>query len=128
MKVFRDFLFGLIVFIVIMLCEFTVTLPFGDPWELSPKNYSQFINKEFLCTALPAGIVTFLFAALLKTKSKAEALKRSGLWTAMIGFLYLIIGIGNDNYRVLFGNAGMYILLACAFAGPNLYAKIKHLK
>lgn len=89
---------------------------------------SKFLGHFFIWNNFLPGRVNFTKNLLLKTKSKAEALKRSGLWTAMIGFLYLIIGIGNDNYRVLFGNAGMYILLACAFAGPNLYAKIKHLK
>jgi hypothetical protein len=105
-----------------------VTLPFGEPSELSQATYSQFINRELLLTALPALLVTLMFAGLLKTKNKSDALKRSITWTVFLTLNYLLIGIGNDNFKLIFGNIGIYILLGCSFMGPIVYSKIKHLE
>lgn len=116
----KDVLFGILIMIVITIFEFIVTLPFGEPGELSRDGYAYFINRELLLTALPAALVTFLFTRLLKTKSKSDALRRSIVWTLIVFLNYLSIGIGNNNLGEIFRTFGIYILLVCAFAGPVL--------
>lgn len=129
MKVFlKDFLYGILVVIVITVFEFLVTLPFGDPWELRPVEYFRYINRELLLTALPAGIVTFMFAWILKTEGKSGALRRALVWSIVIFLNYMIIGIGNNNFWEIFGTIGIYVLLICAYLGPIVYAKIKKLQ
>lgn len=125
MKILSNLLYGLLIIIVITVLEFIVTLPMGEPHE---ENISQFINYELLLTALPAAFVTFIFALLLKTKSKSQALLRSIIWTMVIGTWYLVISIGNYGFINTFGEIGIYVLLACSFLGPIIYSNLKHLE
>ncbi len=127
-KIIIDILFGILTVICVTVFEFLVTLPFGEPGELSPEGYSSFMNREFLLTALPAGIVTFIFIWLLKTKHKADSMRKAVIWTLILALYYVIIGLGNGNLFEIFSTVGIYILLACAFAGPVAYAIIKRLK
>jgi hypothetical protein len=85
------------------------------------------MNREFLLTALPAGIVTFIFTWLLKTKHKADSKRKAVIWAVILALYYVIIGLGNGNLLEIFSTLGIYILLACAFIGPVAYAIIKRL-
>ena len=126
-KILLDILFGLFAVIIVTIFEFLVTLPFGDPGNLSSDGYSSFINRELLLTALPAVLTTFFLTRLLKTKSMSDALRRAIVWTIILTLSFILIGIGNENLLEIFVTPGIYVLLACAFAGPIVYAKIKHL-
>jgi len=126
-KIFINILFGILAIIIITVFEFLITLPFGDPGGLASGDYSSFINRELLLTAVPAAVTTFVLSWLLKTKSKSDSLKKAAIWTIMIALSYLLIGIGNDNLSEIFVTIGIYVLLVCAFAGPVIYATIKHL-
>ena len=85
------------------------------------------INREFLVTALPAVLVTFAFSFLLKTKSRKEAVRRGMVWTGVFVLMYILIGIGNHNLDLMFGTAGVYVLLACVFSGPVFYSAMLRL-
>ncbi|SHJ10858.1 hypothetical protein [Parasporobacterium paucivorans] len=128
--IIKEILFGILIFIIIMILEFLVTLPFGEAGveNMSHEQLRPHLNREFLLTALPAGIVTFLFAWLLKTDTRASAVRRSCVWIVIALVLYLLMGIGNSNLDVLFTNFGMYVLLICIFLGPLVFAAIKRLK
>jgi hypothetical protein len=124
-KVLKDFLYGILILIVIVSLEYMISLLLvllGEPGALSPEAYK---NWELLLTALPAGLTTFVFAWLLKTNNLKVALRRSIIWTIIICLHFLLLGIGYDNLQVVFGSVGIYLLLACAFAGPLFCAKIK---
>ncbi len=127
-KILIDTLFGILTVIGVTVFEFLVTLPFTEHGNLSPDEYSPVMNREFLLTALPAGIVTFIFTWLLKTKYKVDAKRRACIWTVILTLNYVITGLGNGNFSEIFSTVGIYILLACAFAGPIAYAVIKRLK
>ena len=129
MKTFlKDVLFGILIIILITLAEFIVTLPFGTPGDVDSAGLATFINRELLLTALPAGLITFAFAHLLKTNTRQAALRRSIIWMVMLLLDFLMIGIGNQNLEEIFGTAGIYALLACAFAGPLVYSWLKSRK
>jgi hypothetical protein len=125
-KMLIDILLGFAVVIVVTIFEFLVTLPFGDPGELSPEGYSTFINRELLLTALPAALTTFILTWVLHTKITTDLLRRAVVWTSMIALSYVFIGLGNDNLLEIFRTIGIYVLLASAFAGPIIYFFIKH--
>ncbi|MDZ5710801.1 hypothetical protein [Jeotgalibacillus haloalkalitolerans] len=123
MKAFiKDILFGIVVFIVVMVMEFLVTLPFGtqDVWALPEEEYRQYLNLEFLLTAIPAGLVTYLFARWQKPDQKA-GWRKAWTWTLIAFVMYFAIGIGNGNLEDIFGVLGIYVMLAFMFAGPLIY-------
>ncbi|NTW72909.1 MAG: hypothetical protein HGA49_11805 [Eubacteriaceae bacterium] len=127
-NIVKDVLFGVLVVIVITILEFIVTIPFGLPAEsIDREMWANFISRELLVTALPAFLTTTFFAWRLKTKSNSDALRKGLIWTAIIALNFVIIGLGNDNLGLIFGKIGIYVLLACAFAGPVLYSKVKRL-
>lgn len=128
-SIIRDVLFGILIVIVVTLLEFVVTIPFGLPAEgIGRDEWAAIISRELLITAIPAFLTTFVFALLLKTKSKADAIQKAVFWTSILCVNYFIMGLGNDNLGLIFGTLGVYILLICAFAGPIVYAKVKHFK
>lgn len=120
-----DVVFGFLTVIAVMICEFIVTLPFGQPENRNADQYFWLVNSEFLLTSLPALLTTFLFARLLKSKDIPSVLRRSTIWTAILALNYFVIGIGNANLKTIFGGIGIYCLLGCAFMGPVLYGKTK---
>jgi len=117
-----NILLGFLVFVLILACEAAVTLPFGEPQE---GKLAMYLTYEFLLTAIPAGLVTFIIALVTRTKTKAEAFSKSLIWTAVVAILYFVIAFFNNNIQFVFGNFAFYILLACAFVGPMIYAKSK---
>lgn len=127
-KTVKDILFGFVVLMVIILMEFIVTIPFGIVGEgATSTEFSAFMNREFLLTAIPAAAVTYIFTAVRKTSSRAQAFQHSVTWTLMIFLMYFLMGIGNNSLGEIFSTVGIYVLLAAAFAGPILYSKINHL-
>jgi len=124
----KDVLFGVLIIIVITFLEFIVTIPIGEPLEeADTKTWASIINRELLLTALPVFFTTFFFTWKLNTKSKSDAVRRGVIWTVIITLYYMIIGLGNNNFQLIFGKIGIYILIACSFAGPVFYIKIKKL-
>jgi len=127
-KYTRDILYGILIIVLITVAEFLVTLPFGTPKDSLRATLSAYMNLEFLLTAIPAGLVTFLIARQLKTVSKSQALKRAILWTAMVFLNYLWIGVLNLNADLIFTTIGIYVLLLCVFIGPLAFALYAHLE
>lgn len=122
----KEFIFGILVVIIITICEFIVTLPFSsNPSELSQEEYAFVLNREFLLTAVPAFLVTLLFAKLRKIHDPFDALRKSIIWTFVLMLNYFIIGLGNDNLLPIFKSFGLYILFIFTFLGPNVYVKMK---
>ncbi len=118
----KDVLFGVVIFVVVMIMEFLVTLPFGtqDVWALPQAEYRQYLNLESLLTAIPAGLVTYLFARWQKPDQKA-GWRKAWTWMLVTFVMYFAIGIGNGNLEDIFGVLGIYVLLAFMFAGPLVY-------
>jgi len=117
-----NILLGFLVFVLILACEAVVTLPFGEPQE---GKLGLYLTYEFLLTAIPAGLVTLILAWVTRTKTKAEALYKSLIWTGVVAILYFVIAFFNNNINYVFGNFTFYVLLACVFVGPVIYAKSK---
>ncbi|ADL50225.1 hypothetical protein [Clostridium cellulovorans] len=124
-KILKDFLFGLLLMFNITICKFLVTLPFEMPMDFTNENYSYVINREFLVTSLPALVITLIYTRLLKTKTKADALRKSIIWTIVVILNYSLIGIGNDNFKIIFGGWGIYSLIASVFIAPILSLYIR---
>lgn len=124
-SIIKESLFGILVVMTVTICEFIVTLPFGEGQELTPERYAFVLNREFLLTALPAFFVTFFLAKFRKVKDLSDALRKSIIWTAVLLIYYFVIGIGNDNLLPIFQSLGLYILFTCTFLGPIVYSKTK---
>lgn len=127
-RIIKDALFGLLVIIAVTILEFIVTIPFGEPaQQITDEVWTEIINRELLLTAIPAALTTFAFTGFMKTKSKEDAIRRGIIWTIMMALNYAFIGIGNNNFKLIFGGIGIYILLVCTFIGPVIFTKVKHL-
>jgi hypothetical protein len=124
--IIKDVLSGLLIFVLIMVLEFAVTLPFGDPGGESGE-LASYLNREFLLTAIPAAILTYTAAMVTKVPTIVSAYRKSIIWTAVVLGLYTIIAVGNDNIGPIFGSYAFYLLLLGVFIGPILYAKFKRL-
>lgn len=128
-EIFKNFLYGLLAIILVTLCEFLITLPFGSPWdnydpfEISDQVYRHYLNIEFLLTAIPAGIVIFFILKISKS-SCTSAVKKGFLWTTMLCFNYIFIGIGNNNFTIILNTFGIYVLLFCSLLGTLFYIKL----
>ena len=122
--IIKDVLTGLLIFVLIMVLEFAVTLPFGDPGSESGE-LAAYLNREFLLTAIPAAILTYLAAMVTKVPTIVSAYRKSTIWTAVVLIFYTIIAVGNDNVGPIFGSYSFYLLLLGIFLGPILYAKFK---
>lgn len=124
--IIKDVLSGLLFFVLIMVLEFAVTLPFGEPSNESG-DLAVYLNREFLLTAIPAAILTYTAAMVTKVPTIVSAYRKSIIWTVVVLGLYTIIAVGNDNVGPIFGSYGFYLLLLGVFIGPILYAKFKKL-
>lgn len=125
----KDILFGLLIIIVTLIFEFLVTIPFTEVADDANRaRWAFLINRELLLTAIPAALVTFAFTWLLKTNRQRDALRRSIIWTTILALYYVLISLGNQSFDLMFGTLGVYALLACAFAGPVVFALVKRLK
>jgi len=127
MKAFRMVLIGLLLYVVLLLLEAVATIPLGMPAQ----NPESVLIWEFLIMAIPAGLVSFLAARMLRLGSRRDALLHAVVWTAMYaGVLRLISSLdafGNNNAGMLFGTPTIYLLFICYFLGPLLYARARHL-
>lgn len=108
---------GLGLFVLIMIAEFLVTLPFGEGIPESDRAaWAAAVNTELLLTAIPAFLITGAAAWLVRAGSAAEGLRRGAVWTAVVAALYVLIALGNRT--PMFTSPGIYVLLAATLAGP----------
>lgn len=128
-NIIKDVLFGVLIVVVTLIFEFIVTIPFTEIASESDRvRWAFLINRELLLTALPAALITYTFAWLLKTKIRRDALRRGTIWTCILALYYIFISIGNGSFNLMFGTIGVYILLVCAFAGPVIYSALQRLR
>ncbi len=128
-KVIKDILFGILIIVATLIFEFIVTIPFTEVASESDRaRWAFLINRELLLTALPAALITCIFAWLLKTKSRKDALRRGIIWASVLALYYILISIGNGCFDLMFGTIGVYALLVCAFGGTVIYSVIKRLR
>lgn len=128
-NIIKDVLFGVLIVVVTLIFEFIVTIPFTEIASESDRvRWAFLINRELLLTALPAALITYTFAWLLKTKIRRDALRRGTIWTCILALYYIFISIGNGSFNLMFGTIGVYILLVCAFAGPVIYFALQRLR
>jgi hypothetical protein len=123
-KLFLDILLGFLLFIFIFVVEFSIMLIFGDPAGFEANQFSA-VSLEFLLISLPAGILSFLLALLIKTIKQADALRRGIVWAVEILFVYLAIGLLNNTAGVIFSSFGMYLMLVLVFSGPSFARSLR---
>lgn len=128
-KVIKDILFGVFIIVATLIFEFIITIPFTEVASESDRaRWAFLINRELLLTALPAALITCIFAWMLKTKSRKDALRRGIIWTSVLALYYILISLGNGSFDLMFGTIGVYALLVCAFGGTVIYSVFKRLR
>lgn len=127
MKIVKILLAGLVLIVTVYLAEILVTLPFGMPANAGEAEISRLIFWEFLLTAIPAGLLSLAAARLFQPATRRDALRLAGIWTALYIGVLLIFALANGNLAQQLGTLSLYILLACFFLGPLLYARLRRL-
>ncbi len=118
MKYLKLIITGFVLFAAVFIAELLVTLPLPMAASEDAEVIRQYLVWEFLLTAIPAGVLSYLAAKVLKLKEKPDLILASVIWTVIYLALMLVIAIGNQRTGLIFGNYAFYILVACFFAGP----------
>lgn len=111
-------LWGLLVFIGVMVAESLVTLPFPAGQDPTPD-----LTLEFGLTAPLAFLVSWLLARALRT-SLRDAVLRGVVWAAVVLVVYLLIGLGN-------GTLGLFVVwtfplvVVAVLLGPIVAARTR---
>lgn len=125
-KIVFDILGGLLLIVLTLTAEFLVTMPFTE--IVGPDDrvtLAKMINRELLLAAVPVLLLAVFLAWAFKTLTTKDAIRRSSIWTVCLLVFYIFIGINNKDLDLIFGNAGIYVLLVCAFAGPVIWVLLK---
>lgn len=123
MKYIKIIGMGLLLFAITLMVEMLVTLPFGAPTSEDPDIIRQLLVWEFLLSAIPAGLLTYAAARMMKLTEKSDLILASVVWTVIHVLLMLLIAVGNDRFNLIFGSYAFYVRLACIFIGPMLIRK-----
>lgn len=104
-------LWGLVVYVAVMLAEFVVTLPFPMGADPTPD-----LTVEFGLTAPLAFLIAWTLARLLHATRENGAL-RGVTWAAVALVLYVATGLGNDTLG-LFMVWTFPVLIIAILLGP----------
>jgi len=105
---------GVLLFLLLLIAEFLVTLPSGTPADGARLRAG--INHELSLTAAPALVLSVLLAVGAHTRSSAQGLWRGLTWVIVVGVIYLVIGLGNGT-AVMFATTGLSLTLAAVVVG-----------
>ena len=120
MKLLKMVGMGLLLFIALMIAELLVTLPLKSPGSEVDDAIRQFLTWEFLLSALPALLLSYAAARIMRLKKRSDLLMAAFIWTAIHVLLMLLIAVGNDRMSLIFGHFAFYVRLAAFFVGPLL--------
>lgn len=128
-NLFKDVVVGLLMFIVTLIIEFTVSVALGqdDPTKISDDIRAANVSMMFLASAIPIGLAAFAAAAALKPETRARALRMSVIWTAIFVGLNVLTGLGNDTMGIIFLGIGVYVSIVLMFLGPVVYSRFRKL-
>ena len=107
---------GLLLFILVMILEFVVTLPSAPAGPDLPAPSRADLNREFLLTAAPALVTSAVVAMGSHTRSPRQGLRRGITWVVVLVAFYLAIGLGNGT-TAMFATPGMWLTLAAVLLG-----------
>ena len=110
-QLLKNALWGLLLFVCVMVAEFLVTLPF-TPREGVPTD----LTLEFGLTAPLAFGVSWGLARFLRT-TRAQANSRGFVWAIIVLALYVLIGLGNGTLA-LFAVWTFLLLVSAILLGP----------
>ncbi|SDB88718.1 hypothetical protein GA0111570_106117 [Raineyella antarctica] len=110
-------LWGLAVYVAVMLAEFAVTLPFPMGEDTTPD-----LTVEFGLTAPLAFLITWVLARLLHTTRKDGTL-RGVVWAAVALVLYVVVGLGNGTLG-LFMVWTFPLLILAILLGPIIAGQV----
>jgi len=127
MNILRMILVGLLLIVLVTVAEFLVTIPLGSPPEEANAEWLRMVDLELLLTALPAGLLTFLAAVLLKLPTRRDSLLHAAVWTGLYALSLLLVLRGNGILGIVLVRLPVYVLLAFHFLGPLVQARIRHL-
>lgn len=117
---------GFLLIVLIYLTEFLVSLPFSPGPDAANAERASLLIKEFALTAIPAFLLSFFFAFLLKLRDKKDACLHGFAWTAMYAcVVFLLSTLDSPDLQgtaMIFGTPSLYLLLALYFLGPLIYS------
>lgn len=124
MKTFKTMLYGVIIYIAINLLMLAASIIFST-YEGADNTALVSINS--LAAALPAGLIAFGLAALLKPATRKASFVTGLVWAGIQAALFFLIGLLNQTLPHIFGALGFYVLLVLVLAGPTVYGFVKKL-
>lgn len=126
MRYVKMIMIGFLLIVLIYLAEFLVSLPFSLGPNESDAEQASWLVREFALTALPAFLLSFFFAFLLKLREKADACLHGAVWTVMYAAVVFLLSILDSpdlqSSARIFGTPTLYLVFALYFLGPLIYS------
>jgi hypothetical protein len=119
MKIFLTVLFGVINFVAIMMLMFVASIILRVP-ESTGNTY--LVSTNAIVAALPAGVIAFFLARVLKIAGIKAGLLSGAIWAGTQLVLFSLIGWANQTLPFIFSAFGFYVLIVFVFLGPVISA------
>ena len=120
-KIGKDILFGVLFGAVYIAIELLFHLCIVSKMTLS----SKLVCFGFVWMILPAFLIAFVFAWILKTNTFKDARLRGIIYASILFLYYLTFGLAAGMFLKIFGRFEIYALFIFTFLGPVCYVTIR---
>lgn len=124
-KILKNIIIGVVLLMIITGFQFLISLLFQEDVNPDTERGAYLISLLLGLSAIPAFILSFFTPLILKMKTRDDIMIGASLWTLVFVISYVITGINNHTFNVIFQTIGLYWLFFAVFFGPVIFMNIK---
>jgi len=124
-KILKNIIIGVVLLMIITGFQFLISLLFQEDVNPDTERGAYLISLLLGLSAIPAFILSFFTPLILKMKTRDDIMIGASLWTLVFIISYVITGIINHTFNVIFQTIGLYWLFFAVFFGPVIFMNIK---
>src|SRR3989339_1279300 len=120
-KILKNIIIGVVLLMIITGFQFLISLLFQEYVNPDTERGAYLISLLLGLSAIPAFILSFFTPLILKMKTRDDIMIGASLWTLVFVISYVITGINNHTFNVIFQTIGLYWLFFAVFFGPVIF-------
>jgi len=124
-RILKNIIIGVALLMIITGFQFVISLIFQEEVNPETERGAYLISLLLGLSAIPAFILSFLVPWFLKMKTRQDIIISAALWTLIFIISYIITGVFNHTFSIIFRTIGLYWLFFAVFFGPVIYMTIK---
>ena len=124
-KILKNIIIGVVLLMIITGFQFLISLLFQEDVNPDTERGAYLISLLLGLSAIPAFILSFFTPLILKMKTRDDIMIGASLWTLVFVISYVITGINNHTFNVIFQTIGLYWLFFAVFFGPVIFMNLK---